>query len=362
MILHLDLLAAGGAVLVLAAAAPRMSGERGRARLLSAAVGLGAAVAVLAADTTVAAVGLLAGGLAARVACSEGTAPIAAWAFLGDAVVAAGLGAAALDVADPTLPWVEGGAAPGWTAVVVAVGALIRLTATGMMCSPLVVAAAIIGVRLAGLPATGESTTWLVAAVGLAVVFAWVGRPTAALAGLGWAGLGVSGGAGVAAFLLGGAAVVAVVDVVTAEHRVEGLGRLWARLRSATPTPPGSMAGVFAALAATPAGVGLARMPYDENPEAVLLLLGLVVTVALVARVPRSDERIGALDAAVAALLVAPLLAPGWWADRLEITDVARGVTDALTSTRAGAVAVIAALVVGGGASWAASRRAASPR
>lgn len=361
MILHLDLLGAAGAALVVAAAASRMSRERGRARLLSAAVGLGAVVAVLAADATVAAVGLLAGGLAARVACSEGTAPVAAWGFLGDAVVAAGLGAAALDVADPTLPWVEGGAVPGWGVVVVAVGALIRLTATGMMRSPLVAAAAIIGVRLAGLPAAGEPTTWLVVAVGLAVVFAWAGRPTAALAGLGWAGLGVADGAGAAAFLLGGVAVVAVTDVVTAEHRVEGPGRMWARLRSATPTPPRSMAGFLAALAAIPAGVALVRVPYDESPEAVLLLLGLVVTVALVARVPLSDDRVGALDAAVAALLAVPLLAPGWWADRLDVTDAARGVTDALTSTRTGAVAVAVALVVGGVATWAVSRRAASP-
>lgn len=360
MILHLDLLGGAGAVLAVAAAASRTSRELGQARLLSAAVGLGAVVAVAAADATVAAVGFLIAGLAARVASSEGTAPVAAWAFLGDAVVAAGLGAAALDVGDPTLPWVEGGAAPGWAVVVVAVGALIRLTATGMMRSPLVVAAAIIGVRLAGLPAAGEPTTWLVLAVGLAVVFAWVGRPTAALAGLGWAGLGVADGAGAAAFLLAGAAVVAVTDVVSADHRVEGLGRLWARLRSATPTPPRSMAGLLAALAAIPAGVGLVRVPYDESPEAVLLLLGLVVTLALVARAPLSDERVGALDGAVAALLVVPLLAPGWWADRLEITDVARGVTDALTSTRTGTVAVAVALVVGGAATWAASRRTAS--
>lgn len=356
MILHLDLLAGAGAVLAGAAAAPRVAAEQGRERLLSAAVGLGAVVVVVAADTTLATLGFLAGGLAARLACSEGTAPVAAWSLLGDALVAAGLGAAALDVADPTLPWVEHGAAPGWVFVVVAAGALLRLTATGMARSPLVVAAAIVGVRLAGLPAAGEPTTWLVAAGGLAVVFAWIGRPTAALAALGWAALGVAGGAGVAAFLLGGAAVVAVTDVVTADHRVEGPGRAWARLRSAAPTPPGSIGGFLAALAAIPAAVGLARLPYDEVPEAILLLVGLVVTVALVARVPPPDERV--IGFAAAGLLFVPLLAPGWWADRLEIADAARGVTDALTSTRTGTVAVVVALVVGAVAAWAASRRA----
>ncbi len=358
MILHLDLLAGAGAVLVVVAAAPRVAAEQGRERLLSAGVGLGAVVVVVAADTTLAAVGFLAGGLVARIACSEGTAPVAAWAFLGDALVAAGLGAAALDVADPTLPWVEHGAAPGWAFVVVAAGALLRLTATGMARSPLVVAAAIVGVRLAGLPAAGEPPTWLVAVVGLAVVFAWVGRPTAALATLGWAALGVAGGGAAAAFLLGGTAVVAVTDVVIADHRVEGPGRAWARLRSAAPTPPGSMAGFLAALAAIPAAVGLARLPYDEVPEAVLLLLGVVVTVALVARVPPSGKWVTGY--AAAGLLFVPLLAPGWWADRLEIADPARGVTDTLTATRTGTVAVVVALVVGAVAAWAVSRRSAA--
>ncbi len=170
--------------------------------------------------------------------------------------------------------------------------------------------------------------------------------------------MGVADAVGVAAFLLGGAAVVAVLDVVTADHLVEGPGRVWARLRSAAPTPPGSLAGFLAAIAAIPAAVGLARLPYGEVPEAVLLLFGVVVTVALVARVPPAAERV--VGFAAAGLLSVPLLAPGWWADRLEITDAARGVTDALTSTRTGTVAVVVALVVGAAAAWAASRRSAA--
>lgn len=358
MIFEPDLLAAGGATLALAAAVPSVSRESGRRRALPVVVGLAAVAAVMAADTTTAAGAFLVAGLAARRSRPERDAVPAAWAFLGDALVAAGLGAAALDAGEAALPWIDADAAPNWALTVVVAGALLRLVTTGPEGTPLVVATAVVGVRLAGIPTTGEAPVWLVAVVGSAVAFAWAGRPGAALAGFGWAVLGIAdAGGGAAAFLLAGAAVV--VATGAGPGASEGRDGLSGRLRSGVPTPPPST-GVVAALAAVPAAVALVRVSYDDTPEAVPLLLGLVVVAALVARVPATALEPAALPAA--ALLSVPLWAPGWWADRLGVPDLARGVTDALTSTRSGSLAVLAVVATIGLGGWALARaRARSP-
>lgn len=357
MIFHVDVFGAAAAALVLVAAAPVVAGATGRSRSVGVLVGVGSAVAVMAAEAPVAAVALLVAGLAARLGCPADDAAAAAWAFLGDAVVAAGLGAAALDAADPKLPWIDGDAARGWAMGVVAVGALVRLTTNGTTGAPVVVAAAAIGVRLAGLPPGGDAPVWLVGAVAIAVASAWAGRPAGAVAGLGWAALGIVGdGAGAGALLLAGAAVVVAGDAVAGGRLSAERGGWWGRLRSRSPTPPPTATGMLAALALVPAGVALVQVATDDAPETVLVLIGLLAVAALTARAPGVGGLPHPVAAGVAATLTVPLLAPGWWADRLEIAGLARGATDALTAGRPGAVAaVIVAGAVGPGL-WAAAR------